>query len=574
MSVWHKIWRVGKPVLEVGAAVVLVLALTLIPMLSGTNAAVIPTLEGVAVASTSASTNGPLSGAQSAFVNEVGCMSKLSADPANNMVNYWPSIGAAEHVDNIKTGSYPCGTWTGDFNGSNQVYQYKSDTTYSQILFITFKGPNDAYLMGGSAGPPSPGQYVSKFDPSTGREIWRTTLTNVNLSGQWMAAGSMAIYKDGSILAAAGPNLWRLDSDTGRILASGTVPIDPSVQPATGANLDGLTLAPDERGTILMKTQTRPNGCPTQGNQAMSACQQQYGPQPNTTVVAVDPVTLTTLATLTLDQSVTARPITTAYDGTIYMYMNAAKTLLRVVWDPASSTLRTDPSWQPAVIQDGQTGGTAPGVLGKWIVWNTNANPSQTAPQCAGTVSQADPTDIHRVCPWGNTMPAGATTSETPALPGVDPVTSQVYFQDWFLGGVHAYRVDQNTGDLTDVWSRDDWITSDYFTMVGPADQRVLVSQNLEPNFKKGLAGSTYRESVLWVNSANGATVAESAHNSATAWGSLINLGYGGRWYSMGLNGTIYIYQVSACSAMIPGAQPAVPQPTTNCASQTSGGGG
>ena len=560
---WHKIWRGLKPFLEIVVAAVVVLLLALVPALSGVNKNVFPALASVPLSPTSQATNGPLVGNMAAYPNEINCMNELVTNPANNMANYWPAIGAAEHVDNIKTGAYPCGTWTGDFSGPNQVYQYKSDTAYSQILFVTFKGPYDAYLMGGSAGPPSPGQYISKFNPSTGAQIWRTSLTNVNVSGQWMAAGSMGIYKDGSVLAAAGPSLWRLDGDTGAILATGTVPIDPSVQPASGANLDGLTLAPDERGTILMKTQTRPNGCPTQGNGAMSSCQDQYGKQPNTTVVAVDPVTLQTLDTLTLDQSVTARPITTQYKGTIYVYMNAAQTLLRVIWDPATNQLRTDTSWQPQVITQGQTGGTAPGLLGDWIVWNTNANPSKTTPQCGGTISQDVPPVINRVCPWGETMPSGKTQSETPGLMGVDPAINQVYFQDWLLGGVYAYKVDPQSGQLTQAWSRPDWITSDYFTMVGPADQRVLVSQNLEPGFGKQLPNSTYRESVLWVDSATGKTVAESAYNTATAWGSLVNLGYGGRWYTMGLDGTLYIYQVSPCSAT--GSAPAVPQSTTHC---------
>lgn len=564
----HKTWRVVKPILEIAAAIIVVLVLVIVPALSGTNKNVFPSLAGVALPETSAGTNGPLVGDMNAYPREVHCTKNLVKDPANNQLNYWPSIGAAEHVDNIKTGSYPCGTWTGDFNGSNQVYQFKSETTYSQILFVTFKGPYDAYLMGGSAGPPSPGQYVSKFNPSTGEEIWSTTLTNVNVSGQWMAAGSMGIYKDGTILAAAGPNLWKLDPDTGAILATGTVPIDPKVQPASGANLDGLTLAPDENGTILMKTQTRPNGCLTQGNGAMQSCQQQYGAQPDTTVVAVDPVTLKTIDTLTLDQSVTARPIVTEYKGTIYMYMNASKTLLRVIWDPKTQTLRTDDSWQPSVIQKGQTGGTAPGLLGDWIVWNTNANPSKTKPQCGGTVSQDVPPTINRVCPWGDTMPSDAFQgqSETPGLMGVDPVVNQVYFQDWFLGGVYAYKVDMMNGKLTKVWGRPDWITSDYFTMVGPADKRVLVSQNLQAGFGKQLPNSTYKESVLWADSATGKTIAESAYNTATAWGSLINLGYGGRWYTMGLDGTLYIYQVSPCSAV--GSAPAVPQSTTHCTSE------
>ena len=58
---------------------------------------------------------------------------------------------------------------------------------------------------------PGSGQYVSKFDPSTGKEIWRTWLSNVNISGQWFALGSLAIIKDGTLVAAAGHTFWKLD---------------------------------------------------------------------------------------------------------------------------------------------------------------------------------------------------------------------------------------------------------------------------------------------------------------------------------------------------------------------------
>ena len=85
--------------------------------------------------------------------------------------------------------------------------------------------------------------------------------------------------------------------------------------------------------------------------------------------------------------------------------------------------------------------------------------------------------------------------------------------------------------------------------MVGPKDQRVLVSQNINPKTTTAniATGFDYTESVLWVNEDTGKTIAESAFNSSTAVGSLINPGYGGRFYTMGNDGTLYIYQVQAC---------------------------
>ena len=100
-------------------------------------------------------------------------------------------------------------------------------------------------------------------------------------------------------------------------------------------------------------------------------------------------------------------------------------------------------------------------------------------------------------------------------------------------------------------WSRPDWYSSDYFSMVGPKNQRVLVSQNINPDTTTAdiATGFDYTETVLWVNEATGKTIAESAPSPSTAVGSLINVGYGGRFYTMGNDGSLFIYQVEPKSS-------------------------
>ena len=256
---WHKIWRVVKPFLEVLAAVVLLLVLILIPTLTGSTASVQDNLSAFAVAPLGST--GPLTGDLSVVQNEVSCMQQYVKDPANNYTNYPPVIGAPEHTDAIHSGVQPCATFTGSFSGKNQVYQYQSQTAYpGGVQFVVFGGPNEAFLQGGGLGSPSSGQYVSRFDPSTGREIWRTYLTNVNTNGQWIAFGSIAVLKDGSVGVAAGPWVYRLDPDTGAILAAAEQPI--LGMPSTDANFDGFQVAPDSRGTILLKTQNQVDRVP------------------------------------------------------------------------------------------------------------------------------------------------------------------------------------------------------------------------------------------------------------------------------------------------------------------------
>lgn len=113
------------------------------------------------------------------------------------------------------------------------------------------------------------------------------------------------------------------------------------------------------------------------------------------------------------------------------------------------------------------------------------------------------------------------------------------------MSGVFGIKLDQATGDMEVVWSRPDWRTSDYFSFVGPTDQRVVISQNIDlRDYYSQLADGSYLESVLWADAATGETLAESTLGPSTAIGSLVNVGYGGRIYTMGNARSVFIYKV------------------------------
>ena len=241
----HKIWRVLKPLLEVVLAIVILAVLVVVPTLGGENLDVKNNLNGVALSVSSAGTTGPLVGDQSLFDRETNCVEQWAKDPANNYLNYWPAIGAPEHTDNVRSGLMPCADFTGSYSGQNQVFQYISQTTYpGGIGLVVFDGPTAGYLWAGGIIPGS-GEYVSRFDPSTGKEVWRTYLTNVNTTDQWLALGSLALIADGTLVAAASNWFWKLDRDTGQILAAKAQPIVGT--PASANNFDGMVVAPDEQ---------------------------------------------------------------------------------------------------------------------------------------------------------------------------------------------------------------------------------------------------------------------------------------------------------------------------------------
>ena len=436
---------------------------------------------------------------QSHIREEVACIHSYAANPANNFTNYAPAIGAPEVVDAVHSGLQPCATFAGGANISTNKFQVAQDlspTVYpGQIQMIIQGGPNAAFLIGGSPGTPipyySPSPYVARFNPATGAQIWRTKLPMA--TGQWIAAPSGAVVKGGWVDVVIGPKIYKLNPNSGKIVASATQPILDGE--AIDANFDGFAIAPDSTGTILLKSQNRSTGCTIQGNQAMSMCIAQYGPQPDTTVVAIDPVTMANITAIKLSQPVAARPTLAADNGNTNMYLAGATRGVRVIWDPNTKTLREDTSWQPPYLLAGQTTGDAPPVLGKWVIFNNNASPpvkSPGVPVCAVAAKISDAANIHRICPWGTTIPAGKTSS-APSSFSTDPQTNLIFMQDQLMGGVFAVHLDQSSGQMKVKWSRPDWRTSDYFTASGPSNNRVLSSQHLSSDFPSKVLEGTWR---------------------------------------------------------------------------------
>jgi hypothetical protein len=420
-------------------------------------------------------------------------------------------------------------------------------------------------LIGGTSGTPGTvtpanplGSYVARFNPLTGAQVWLTTLPTP--TGQWVVFPSIGVIADGSVVAAVGATLYRLNPDTGQIVAQVTQPILGGGN-VVDANLDGFMLSPSADSSILMKTQSRPNGCTTQGNYAMGSC---AGTMPLTTVIAADPNNLKNIASLLLNVTIGARPAVVKHNGTIYMYLAAPTTGVRIIWNPATNTLTQDKSWNPSYLLSGETQGAAPVVIGNWVMFSTNGKSTTSTPACAALVSQDDPTLIRRICPWGgvNALSNAVTpnlSSMSSANFSADPENGLIFMYDMLLGGVTAISLDQNTGALTTVWSRPDWKTSDYLQSIGPANKRVLISQYIDQsNFNNSdWSNFNYQESVLMVDQATGKTLVQSALTSPTGQAWMITPGYGGLLYGLSVGastatalapGSLNILQVASCN--------------------------
>jgi hypothetical protein len=89
-------------------------------------------------------------------------------------------------------------------------------------------------------------------------------------------------------------------------------------------------------------------------------------------------------------------------------------------------------------------------------------------------------------------------------------------------------------------------------TLIGPPDQRVLVSTNINPNatqqqLQQAAQGTdyTYTEQIIWRDAATGKILAESEFFPAMSPGILVTPGYGGMIYEMLYDGHIMALQVA-----------------------------
>ena len=200
--------------------------------------------------------NAPLPGDVALYAKERTCAEALETP------GYFRSINAAELADAQRRGVYACATFTGAFDGANQIYAWRSQDSYQGVSFINNRKPGELYLTGGDlpklSGPVAPGPFVAKADAATGKEIWRTYLDNANVSGHWIAVLNLNILPSGNVLIAWSDHVAILDGDTGRIIAAQTLPPgpaannseDPPHRPAEDISLaedeDILALIPDD----------------------------------------------------------------------------------------------------------------------------------------------------------------------------------------------------------------------------------------------------------------------------------------------------------------------------------------
>lgn len=471
--------------------------------------------------------NGPLPGDIGLYASELAC---IKAHPTPG---YYPSLNGAEVGDAQRSGFYPCADFTGSWTGPNRVYAWKSEDTYQGTYFLNNRKPGELYLVGGVwpalTGPVAPGPYLAKVDATTGRQIWRTYFDNANVSGHWIGVANLNILPDGNIVFAWSDRIALVDGDTGLILKTNTLPLGDALD--QNVSYKHVTIAPD--GTLILKDQSRPVGETGQGSMAMIRGLQKGLKMANSELVAVDPNTLKVLDAVPLPEAAGSPHTITTFEGKIAIYIPGADHILRYFWDPATKKLSQDKAWVVSYREPGQTAGTAPAIMGNWIVITTNGPGSRVTASSVVAVNQADPSKKVTIFPFGP-LKKGQFSFCLPKN-GTDIENNMVYAADMGIGKVAGIRLDQATGAMKTVFVIDDKTTG-FQPVVGPKDHRVLVLSNMKSDvpFEGPMVEvmtRLYREQVTWRDAATGRLLAASDFLPPMQLNALITPGFGGRFY-------------------------------------------
>jgi hypothetical protein len=471
--------------------------------------------------------NGPLPGDVSLYAQELA-LAAMHTSPG-----YYPSLNAAEIADAQRSGFFPAASFTGSFDGPNQVYAWRSEDRYQGLTYINNRRPGELYLVGGDfpplKGPVPPGPYVAKADATTGGQIWRTYVDNANASGRWIGAANLNFLDNGRIPFAWSNQIVLLDGDTGHILRHNTLPAGDT--PLADVNYKHLTIAPDR--TLILKCQTRPTGSKEQGTMAIVTGVMAGLKQPNSHLLAVHPDTLEVLDHIALPEPSSSPHIITMFEGRIATYLPLNSGMMRCFWDPAARKLVRDDAWVVQPMKPGQTTSTAGTLVGDWVAIQTNGAGSEKVASSIVVAHQKDPRKMHVIFPFGDLKPG--EWSFCMPKPGADPENGMIYSADFGVGKVAGIRIDQVTGELKVAFVVED-ATTTFQPVIGPKDRRVLLLTNARKNdpsqpMKLAYFSGSYTEQLTWRDAATGRILAASDFFEPLTSNSLTTPGFGGRVY-------------------------------------------
>ena len=429
----------------------------------------------------------------------------LRPGPSNGP--YYRTVAPFEHDNSARTQVFPATCPV----TSTHVSARQAQTDFTTPYIAVTRNRDQLYVYGYGADAATQGGYVAGVDPRTLRQRWRTQIPDPSPPGQWSYPGVMLAHGNGFLYAVYGNILVKLDPDTGAVVHRRVLPEDPG---GTGAAYNGMIVLPD--GNLALKKIER--GPCTSTASPLSGLQCALANQLPSLLVIVEPDRLHVTAEQDLGQTVLGR---ITYGGGD-IYIAGQSTLSRYRY--AHGRVRLDRSWGPVTYRTGaQTPGTGTGLLGDWVVVQTNFLPSG-APLTVTAVSTKDDHTVFRTEPF-----PGQSMSWIVSKAALDVANRTVVTHDTDAGQMAALRLDPRHGFRTR-WRRP-LSSLDFSALIGdPAHRQIVIADRRDTG-----------ESVVWLDERNGREVARSPTLSdVPAPGNIVTPGFDRRFFYVSARGALW----------------------------------
>jgi hypothetical protein len=408
-----------------------------------------------------------------------------------------------EHFNSARTQQFPHSCNTHQLAGPEGalVKTRFASGSYPEPYNVLTRERDELFVHGGYVDQDY-GAYVAKLDPVTLRETWRVIMRIDGESFDW--PGVSGVLGNGFVYAISGNLLAKIDPESG---ASQIITL-PQHADGCGAAYNGFVVT--EGGVLIAKSLERGTS-KVNGLAGLKAVADNNIPA---ILIAVNPETMEIIAQTDTPEPILGRVTVARHHDRDYVYLAGASRIWRYLYTDAAFEL--DESWNPIYSDpdQGETPGTACGLLGDWVVVQNNFLPAK-APLRITAVSAEDATLLHAIIPFPE-----SSWSEEFSKPGLDPFHSRVYTNDQLAGLVAGLDFNPETG-FTVRWKEEQRMAS-FWAVVGPPEARNLIGTDW--NLKDG-------EHVLWRDADTGRELTRTVPLDQKANPGIVATGFDGRFY-------------------------------------------
>ncbi|PYQ62050.1 MAG: hypothetical protein DMF53_13975 [Acidobacteria bacterium] len=427
---------------------------------------------------------------------------RLKTGPGDD--GYYRTLAPFEHFDSLRTIKFPhtCPVETLANAKVVSVSTRQSVSDYPYLYNLVTRERDELFVYGGQVSGGS-GAYVAKIDAYSLRESWRIYIQAPTLH-HWNYPGVLAAHANGKLYAIAGNLLARIDPDT---LAHRIVAL-PEHPGQGGAAYNGFVISPD--GMIFAKSMERGKGCDGEELAGLECVERSGIPS---FLVAVDPDSLERLAVVETPEPIIGRIASERRDGRDYVYLPGVTTMWRYLFTGTSFEL--DQDWQVRYVPPGAQPGTGVGMLGDWVIVQTNFLRSPV-PLTVWAIDRRDSSRTFTFQPFPDTK-----ISQELSKASLDLENHQVYVEDQLACRTAALGFDPDKG-FSLQWETQQ-TTASFSILIADRKHRQIV----------GTWYTLQGDRVVFRDAASGRVVALSDEVDTRPNGSAISPGFGGRFYYM-----------------------------------------